>query len=256
MYILTLMNNIDFGIVTAGYTPRGISVDCLKKARWVRCSLDAVDPYLYKKIRGGLKSFKMVEDSIKGMIEKNINIGLGITIHSLNWDHVPKIFEFAIKNNIKEIRVWMIREHSSMDIPQGAKIDVIKIFEKYSKRLDTFNINHNLTSSINDKQIGMKTGHCFACLYQLFIDAYGNIYPCCTLAGDTESAPRTKKHCWGNINQISTERKWKNIWHKHIVPFSNKDVKKLPNICKHECIARHVIANNIAFEKWKERSFQ
>jgi len=137
--------DIAYGFITTGNVPRYIDMNLLKKARWIRCSLDSVDEKEYKEFRGGV-SLPLVLKGILGMKENGCNVE--IQASPPNESSTKQVIEFCKKN----------------DLPMnfiGTKFDENNIKPR----------KHNFDT-------------CSAVYYQLYIGANGDVYPCCHLSGD------------------------------------------------------------------------
>lgn len=242
-------NNVKFGFITAGYVPWGqIDFGLLPKAEWVRCSLDAVDPDVYRASRGGISCDKVVE-SIEMMVANNVNVCFGITIHRKNETNIKDIFDFAISLNIHEVRAWIVRNVDGLE-PENKAL-LASMLSLYRQLFKMTNIDNNLVDTLNileSKREQLPFDRCYACLFQLFIDANGDVYPCCIIAGDTESSANHSP--LGNIHNDS----WRVIksW---IDNFSALSFKELPAICRRNCILRLSTINHFANKYWEEQNF-
>jgi MoaA/NifB/PqqE/SkfB family radical SAM enzyme len=250
-------NDVDFGVVTSGYLPSTINLDLLGKARWVRCSLDAVTPEVYKRVRGGVPVEK-VRKSIEKMIAWDIKIGIGITFHKANISDLVNVLHWAKETGVSQVRVWPIRAHSKMDLDEVEIERLVWSLRNYSQIYSVREIDNNFNTTIqaieNKEYRDLDFNKCYVVLYQLFIDAKGDIYHCCTTAGDTESNSRLQP--FGNIHRVTGEEYWGINIASRINKFANIRRKDLPKVCKEECILRHAIANNIADTEWERKCFQ
>lgn len=246
-------NDVAFGIVTAGYCPDWVDLELLRKASWVRASLDSADVSLYKKLRGGSLTSNKVLSSITRMIGAGIYVGVGCTITKYNIEPVSQIAEvITATKGIKELRFWLVRDHSDMSPTTEQKDRLAELLT-----VDLPGVDTNFKTIIKELKstpevIPIK--YCYATLYQMFIDADGSIYPCCTVAGDTEQFARMR--ALGNINNkdICINWEWESKVWSRAVAFSK--MKVLPDVCYDDCIPRHRIANKIAYDNWHIKSFQ
>lgn len=69
-------------------------------------SIDAADGYLHDYIRGREGVFEHVENAIRLLHKYHIVPSVVTTIHKLNYDQLPKIRDFLIKNSV---RYWQIQ---------------------------------------------------------------------------------------------------------------------------------------------------
>jgi len=202
---------LKFGMTITGYVPPGIDLKLLSRAEWVRVSLDAVTPEIYEKVRGKVSVAKVIR-SIDAMLAANVKVGLGITLHADNVDDLPNVLAFAKERGITDIETHHIVPDS------GAR--AVRVPEKWERRIEPFQ-------------------NCHAALYQLYIDAGGDVYPCCITAGDAQAEPQA--HALGNL--------WDSNWHSEIWPavveYSRLNYKELPPICRTCCAQRLSQINSI-----------
>lgn len=192
---------LDFGIVTSGYVPETVDIKDLAKVRWVRVSLDAIGDKAYAKCRGGVVTFSQVDESIKRMIDNDVNVELNVTVHKDNIAHIDEIYNYADMNNIDKVVVRDAYRHSD-----------------------------EMLSSVQKPFCPEPVTTCYASLFQLFIDAHGFIYPCCIIGGDTERQPRGK-----HIAHISETAF---VAQGRAEAFSYIGFKKISDICNQICIPR------------------
>jgi len=176
-------NDIKFGLITAGYCPGSIDMGLLAKAEWIRVSLDSLDDATYNCIRGGDITASMVCDSVIAMANNSCNVQLGITLTKHNCEELPKLARFAVHTGRSSVSVWPVR--NSPDLCAPTKYAVEKLFEA-RRILDNYGINNNFEDALGIVMSGEEvySGRCYAPLFQLFIGADGNVFPCCIAAGD------------------------------------------------------------------------
>jgi MoaA/NifB/PqqE/SkfB family radical SAM enzyme len=76
-----------------------------RKKGIIRVSIDALDPDLYKKTRGG--NIQIVLDNIIRLKkETDLDIWICTTLHKLNFDQLEPILSFAQKSNISTIAIY------------------------------------------------------------------------------------------------------------------------------------------------------
>ena len=209
---------VEFGMTITGYVPPTIDLQLLKHAAWVRVSLDAVTPEIYEKVRGKVNVSKVLA-SIKAMVAADVNIGLGITLHADNIGDIDNVLAFAASQGITDIETHHIEPDSG--------VRAIRVPEKWERKIEPFQ-------------------NCHAALYQLYIDAGGDVYPCCITAGDAHAAPQAYA-----IANIWDDPSWDfDIWPK-VVAYSRLKYSDLPPICRECCIQRLSQINSICGEMEK-----
>jgi radical SAM protein with 4Fe4S-binding SPASM domain len=192
-----------FGMTITGYVPPSIDLQLLNKAEWVRCSLDAVTPEVYEKVRGKTPVGKVC-NSIDDMVAAGVNVALGITLHADNIGDLENVLTWAKSRDITDIETHHIVPDS------GAR--AVRVPDHWNRKIEPFQ-------------------NCHAVFYQLYIDAKGDVYPCCITAGDAQAAPQA--YALGNArNDV-----WEQIWGR-VVEYSQLLYKDLPPICRECCIQR------------------
>jgi MoaA/NifB/PqqE/SkfB family radical SAM enzyme len=244
-----LENGVDYGFITSGYVPTWIDLSLLAQARWIRVSLDAVGDELYEVCRGGV-SFTKVDKSINDMIDAGCNVCLGNTLHEHNYMHLPDLMEYALDKDIKEVRVWVVRQMDAI-VPSDEKL-LESDLELYALRLDEAGVDNNLDAALRVIREGehISFKHCYATYYQLFIGAGGGIYPCCIIAGDTED--KAHMPSFGNI--AYAPKCWK-MYKDIIDEYNSVRYMDLPPICRSNCIMRLSTINHIAGKHWNDKNF-
>lgn len=213
---------VEFGMTITGYVPRTVNMFLLAKAKWIRCSLDAVTPEVYEKVRGKTPVHKVLE-SIEDMLAANVNVALGITLHADNVADLPNVEKWASDRNITDIETHHI-------VPDSGE-RAMRVPEKWNRKIEPFQ-------------------NCHAALYQLYIDAQGDVYPCCITAGDAQAQPQA--YSLGNIWGATD---WDlDIWPK-VIAYSQLNYRDLPPICRTCCIQRLSQINSICGQLKSEKSF-
>lgn len=249
-----ISNNVLFSFVAAGYVPARVDRDLLRKAEFLSCSLDTIDESLYKRTRGGQLTAGMVTDCIKDLVKDEINIRISMVVHSANWKNIAEVFDFVLENNIKEVRIHGVRAHSNMDLkPYEQSLFFANTIHEYKKKFSRAGVVHNLDKLVLSHDPCCKFNRCFTTLYQLFIDSDGNIYPCCTTAGDTQENVRIAP--LGSIYSATSPADWtENVW-PGIVKFSEIQMHNLPAVCHTECKSRHAMINKQVGMEWNKKHF-
>ena len=193
---------VDFGCTVTGFVPHYVDFVLLSAAKWVRVSLDAVDPDVYEKVRGKTPLDKVLL-GIDSMLRHGVNVELGVTLHPANEGQLPKLYDFAKGKGIKQV-------HTRYAYPNSNALwkDV----------------------GLADRGV-LKFEHCNAVFYQLYIDSDGSVFPCCITAGDTRKETQSK-----TLGNIFTDA-WPAIW-AQAVSYSKLTLNELPPICKTCCVKR------------------
>ena len=239
-----LQEQVPFGIVTAGYIPAKIDLDMLAGAQFIRVSLDSVTNYQF--CRGGI-SLNQVKFSLEDLLNKKANVSFFITVHKHNYAEVDCVLYYALKLLVKEVRLYMVRERPNLSLSLEECKKIASVVHVYKRSFEIAGISHNFDIVLQELfgQITIKPfAHCYAVLYQWYINADGTVSPCCLTAGDvTEKINYT----FGIIDQ--PERLW-----QQALQFSLKTVKERPQICQ-RCIVRFCIINNTVKKFWDSKNF-
>jgi MoaA/NifB/PqqE/SkfB family radical SAM enzyme len=250
-------NFVRYGFITSGYLRPKFRKDkelltLLARAAWIRVSLDAVSEPIYSKIRGGVKVQEVI-DSVRLLSDEDCRIGLGITVQKANQHHLSDIMEFAYGlRNVNEVRCWVVRENPDK-VPDDVAF-VSDIFDRWANIFKHIDVDDNLEGAKRDlvggEGEGLPFGRCYACLYQMFIDASGEVFPCCIIGGDTES--NNHGNSFGNIYKKGWN--WRHIWNRAQI-YNRRIFKDLPDICQRNCITRLRTINCYAAKHWNEKHF-
>ncbi len=200
-----------FGMTITGYAPPTIDMGLLRQAAWVRCSLDAVTPEVYAKVRGKIAVGKVLA-SMERMIAAGVNVAISGTLHADNESDWPNVLAWADAHGVTDIETHHIEPVSA---PRAMRVP-----EKWERKIEPFQ-------------------NCHAVFYQLYIDAQGDVYPCCITAGDTHDAPQAYKV--GNL--------WADHWDRAIWPnvinYAKLSYQELPRVCRECCIQRLSQINHV-----------
>lgn len=212
-------HNVAYGMTITGYVPPTIDRELMKKAAWIRCSLDAVDEELYGVVRGKTPLRKVLAN-IEELIALGANVQLGITVHPDNEAHIGDVLAWGKARGI-------------------TRMDTRYAYPKSNPRWP----------DVDGSQRGiMPFNNCHAALYQLYLDSDGSVFPCCITAGDTRPEPQAFA-----LGNILTET-WPTIWQK-VVEYSQIEIDKLPDICRSCCVQRLSEINYICGQLKREQSF-
>jgi len=176
-----------FGFICCGFIPDKVDMDLLEMARWVRVSLDSINPDAYACQRGGLP-LDLVLSSINSMIEASVNVELTITVTDINCGDIKELIDYAAENGL------------CGDIHPAYGTTFAKLGVSWIKQYCEDIKENVILSPYSHGDFYFQD--CYAPYYQLYIDANGDIYPCCTAGGDTEKAPRM--HPIGSIYDWDT----------------------------------------------------
>ena len=180
----TIDNGIEYSLVTNGNLIDYGHLDLLKKATWIRVSLDASTPETYIKSQGA-DHFKETIQAIEMLARecKNNTVGISFVANPINWKEIYQATVLARSLGVDNIRL------SVAYTPKGARLyadywDEIEKLARLSKQLESkdFKVFNLITSHLDNLDYKHK-GYDF-CGYQHFTAVIGAdqiVYPCCTL---------------------------------------------------------------------------
>lgn len=236
--------NLPFAIITSGYIPDNVNLDLVAQAKWVRVSLDSLSDVVYKKCRGGVITPEMILKSLNKAREAGVNIQFNLTAHNLNLDGLSDVFDLA-RALASKVAIKPVIHDLALSLDEDQTIFLKKLIEDYRLKFDESGIEHDLTYAAPNRDF--RINRCYACMWQLFIDANGEVNPCCIIAGDTESQGHMDS--LGNI----LKEPWENVWNR-VLAFS--EVRSVPpEYCQNNCIARHYLINRVVEPLWDHPSF-
>jgi len=168
--------DIDFGFISTGFIPDDVDMHLLSRAKFFNVSLDTTDYKLYEKLRGGI-DLELVFESIEKARKYNVNVGVTAVISKENVDEVGDLITFSVANRMN-LRLNFLHDLYS--------VDDISIKEDLTKARILF---ENINKKLEVKYEKYPFSKCYVPYYNMFVDAKGDVYPCCIQAGDTEEQP-------------------------------------------------------------------
>lgn len=228
-------NDVSFGIITSGFIPKYIDINKLKHATWVRVSLDSINENDYNVCRPGLKLEKVV-DGIEHLLDNDVYTEFGITVSDNNINSLMETFDYALSMGIS-VSVHPVY----IDNYKFNKADyLIQAYKEKFDKADLFLNDYNFTGKDE-----INFDKCKAIYYQSFIDAKGDIYPCCMTANDSGSEPKSDPI--GNISDIPAY-----IKNREIV--GEMDINGISEACE-TCAGRLCKINNFCASYTKVNTF-
>ena len=254
---LCLTLGVDYGVVTSGYCPPWVNQRLLAGARWVRCSIDAVDQKQYATVRGGGITWDQVCGSLQKLFMAGANLQVFTTISSHNELALNDLYKwlFGHKEMFSELRARPAYKHTDETSKPNDITRISIVLGYWAKKFSDADIITNFTASQFDP---LPIQRCMAVKYQLFIGADGYVYPCCIAAGDTEASNRVKP--FGHIKYVpqgagQPNKPWQQCL-DNIDAWTWASSTKLPRICLGECAPRFNEINTMwDTELLKEKNF-
>lgn len=211
---LTIDKNISYGILTSALFPSSVDLEFLiKNASYISISVDGSTKEMFQKTRGidafdkvieNIKLFKKIKDETDSRCKLRINS----TISNINSKCMPDILKLAselkIECNFFPIHTWkdlkvQLNEEKLYSIEEDMLITFSKSFQ------------HSIKTNIKDFYDMMKRSKPTCCIvpnFHLFIDANGDVLPCCRLACDNDFYKRNQSYIIGNINTSNIVDIW------------------------------------------------
>lgn len=224
---------LDIGFITNGTLLNLKNIEgLLTSCAWIRVSLDASEPGMFKKTHGmnGKEYFKVVENikllsRIKREIGSDCTVGVGYLTCD---DTVNGMLDAA--RMCRDIKVDYL-QFRPMQIHRGGKFDYhwtnvngnIQQCLKYSHNKYKVLCSKHKYEMMKEKNFGRNYKKCYGHQFATVISASGKIYICCHLRG-------YEKYCIGDLNKNSFEEIWDSDKRKEVV--KNIDFKDCIPLCR------------------------
>lgn len=213
-------NKINLSVTTNGTILTDEIIDCLKQSDIkITISLDSINSEISKSVRTGIDVDKVV-NNIKRLIQiKEIYPKLSIrtTVSKYNINCLNEFLDFCTKNNIVKWKINAVNEFG-----RAKNSDLVPDFSQFMIKLDEIidKMKDSKTQVILpiEKYLGKENRNCTLGNNSIYIDSFGNVYPCAFSEGNL---------CWGNIKN-------RNLAEVILDNFTHKDV-----ICKNCIINRY-----------------
>lgn len=171
----------------------------------ITVSLDALDQNVSNLIRKGI-DVKLVVNNIKKLLENPIvckNLSIRTTVSKYNIENLIDMVDFCNNNSIKRLKV-----NSVNNFGRAKENAVTPDFNQFMKALDSIisycemnNISTKISLPI-EKYLKDNDRKCTLGNASVYIDSFGNLYPCAFSEGNL---------CWGNI----TKRRFSDLLNKN-----------------------------------------
>ncbi len=169
---------------------------------YLKISLNAATNETYSRdMRAG--NFEKTINSIRTFVarlasESRKKIYLHMVTHRDNFREIPELLKLAHSLNIPNVSVGQFCVFRKVAIPKSIyffKEEYNNILKKSQKIADSLKISFSAQRFSNDTSLGT----CNSITYDCYIDEKGEVYFCCTLAGDKELT-------MGNVYKESFEK--------------------------------------------------
>jgi MoaA/NifB/PqqE/SkfB family radical SAM enzyme len=227
----TLEYDIDLSMITNGQRLKGEAAEILRKAKWVRVSIDSCDPVTFSETRNRPENwFNELAENIKNFSkikESSCVLGINFVVNEKNKNHVYKAAEFY-KNlgadHIKFSAAW--KSEGFSEYHNQFKEDVVAQIKKAKEDFagenfeiyDTYESDFSL-SGVSER----KYNRCYVMQTIPVIGADSRVYFCHNKAYDDT----------GVLGSIK-DQSFKELW------FSKEAAEKFKNFnpnksCRHQC---------------------
>jgi MoaA/NifB/PqqE/SkfB family radical SAM enzyme len=217
-------SRLSFSLITNGQRIQSKKAELLKKAKWIRVSMDYYSPesFVISK-RGTENMFAKLRDNLKGFTKDGDNdIGVNYVITKENYKHLKESVELAIELGMRNIRyspVWVPEfevYHRFLFHPVIRSIK--KLQEEYKSDIDIYH-----SYRIAEKAAKRTYSKCYFQQVVPVIGADLNVYNCHNKAYSPD----------GMIGSIK-DQKFSELWYSEATAkhFKNYDAKEH---CKYEC---------------------
>ena len=220
-----LLHGMKVAIISNAYMVNEETIKKLKEYHLLAygISVDAGEAYLHDYIRGLKNSFNHIEHAIKLLNENNIVPSVVTTVHKLNYDQLPKIRDFLIKNNVK---MWQIqygdhigRMSKECQITEAQYLEIAKFILETRKKYSNHFVNvtgADVFGYMNDMSNELfKVGYWDGCMGGLLvagISAEGSVRGCLSMQDDKyiedNVRNRSFKEIWNDKNSFKYNRRF------------------------------------------------
>jgi len=200
--------NFDVGVLTSAVFPKTLPIDFLvNSSNWISISIDGATREMYKKTRG-LDSLELAKENVlkmKHIIESSNKIECTLrcnsTISNVNISEMPDILALCntldIDCNFFPIHTW-----NNLKVNHEASIEHI-----IKAQVMDVNVNSNIDSFIPMLK-RKKPKFCIVPYVHCFIDANGDVLPCCRVANDNGDFTRNEELVMGNVLKTPFKEIW------------------------------------------------
>lgn len=211
-----IQNKIAIGLLTNGTNMNdGLKKALVEHGAYCRISVEAGSEEVfnqYKRPKSGTASFSNVINNIESLVglrnsygeDTNLQISYKYSIDNNNYKDVFNAVVLAKRLKVDSIQFKMIRNMET-EIKDRETIEWLKIeFEKIKKETKGIIIMDDL------RKTELTKCRCWLSMFQLTIDAVGDVYICCYYRH------RMEKHRLGNLLKSDLEEIWysQEHWHK------------------------------------------
>lgn len=199
--ILELERKFDLGIITTGNFRSNFKWELLSGLKWIRFSIDSLNPDRYKIIRGMNNLYTTIIPNLEKALELNKEVGINFTIQKLNHDEIINIVNFCIEHKVYRLMLYPMHGNFDLAIGKDEIESIVKqlrdiIVDDNFEKIPENNIKflyYNLRELLKEDKtnvrelIDLDTHPCMINKIHLAIGADGSVYPCEMILDDTDS---------------------------------------------------------------------
>jgi radical SAM protein with 4Fe4S-binding SPASM domain len=216
---------VELGLMTNGAYNNGFTDDIAENFKWVRISLDTLDPYHYK-IWKGVNKLPAVIKNIKDLIiADKTKVGINCNIHpDFTIREVDDLVKFLDENKLHYLQFRPI-------IPRYYKKEKFEYNCKVWEYI--FALNHKHITISGDKFVDLTTDNlfpfqgCWGHLLNFVVDCNGDVCVCMY-------RPNDDRFVFGNISLSSFSDIWNSQQRKDVIRFVTQQLD-IPNECQACC---------------------
>lgn len=203
-----LVNNVRVGILTSGILNGKLQEEVLpfmNSLEWVKVSIDAANPDLFKEVRG-VDAFNTIVENVRVWKEHNfyLKIRNNATISSLNSDQFFPLIVLGHNLGI-ETHFYPVHTHEGLLLTEENIDDYREVVDRilcgmYGDKIKSYVLGKTNLLQFIDLYHRKRPTTCFMPYAHLVIDANGDIFYCCRTMNDNDVYEnRDMQYCAGNI---------------------------------------------------------
>jgi MoaA/NifB/PqqE/SkfB family radical SAM enzyme len=182
----TIRHNIEYALVTNGSAIKLKHINLFKKATWIRISLDAISPEVYKISHGcSGDDLSHVFNVINTIVSEcpDVTLGISFVVNPINYREFVEATRIMRDLGVDNIRLSVAYTPRGIDLYKDIWSEIETLAHR-AKELETryFKVFNLINPHLENLDLCQK-GYSF-CGYQHFTSVIGadlEVYPCCTL---------------------------------------------------------------------------
>lgn len=236
-----LKAGIDLSIITNGSMLNGRKAQILAKAKWVRISIDSINPSNYAKIRGisenAMDTLLKNIDEFAKIKNDNCELGVNFVIGQENYKEITDVATTMKNLGVNHVKFAPLFSNETEEYHKDIKDEVIATLNDLSEKLnsDKFKIIDLYTSDFDNYEVFKRTySRCPIKEFICVIAANSKVYYC-------HDKAYLSNGCVCDLNNQSFMQAWNSA--EVTKKFKEFDAQK---ICKQHCVydSRNVLINS------------